>query len=76
MFHIYQHTDIHTPCGLPRYRDKLVFSKLNPFSVFLVMPKGERSFVKAQIVVETISNFWASTDPNICPLTLIKLRNR
>ncbi|XP_042559109.1 F-box DNA helicase 1-like isoform X2 [Clupea harengus] len=47
-----------------RYREKL-HPSLNLFSVFGVMPDGERSIVWAKVVTKTINNFWASTDQHI-----------
>ena len=51
--------------GLLRYRQKLHLSSLNHFSVFGVMPVGQRSIVWATVVTKTINNFWASTDQHI-----------
>ncbi|XP_076154729.1 F-box DNA helicase 1-like isoform X1 [Alosa pseudoharengus] len=58
------HSLAHSAVG-QRYREKLGLSSLNIFSVFRVLPDGERSIVWAKVVTKTINNFWASTDPHI-----------
>ncbi|XP_041939145.1 F-box DNA helicase 1-like isoform X2 [Alosa sapidissima] len=58
------HSLAHAAVG-QRYREKLGLSSLNIFSVFRVLPDGERSIVWAKVVTKTINNFWASTDPHI-----------
>ncbi|XP_041939622.1 F-box DNA helicase 1-like [Alosa sapidissima] len=57
------HSLAHAAVG-QRYRDKLIPS-LNILAVFWVLPKGERSIVRARLVTQTINNFWASTDPHM-----------
>ena len=63
-FHVLQCTDMLMPYGLLRYHQKL-HPSLNLFSVFGVMPDGERSIVWAKVVTKTINKFWASTDQHI-----------
>ncbi|XP_062381988.1 F-box DNA helicase 1-like [Sardina pilchardus] len=47
------------------YHEKLSQFSFNLYSVFKVLPDGERSIVWAKVVTNTINNFWASTDPDI-----------
>ncbi|XP_062381691.1 F-box DNA helicase 1-like [Sardina pilchardus] len=58
------HSLAHAAVG-QRYREKLGLSSPKIWSVFNVLPQGERSIVWAKVVTKTIRNFWASTDPHI-----------
>ncbi|XP_078533407.1 F-box DNA helicase 1 isoform X2 [Lissotriton helveticus] len=50
---------------LYQQKKKLNTSKLTPFTVNLVLPKGQAGFIRAKMVAQTVEAFFASADASI-----------